>query len=512
MSDTNILPKDQNYIRAAGFESSSTPGLVMAGQIDEITGRVLVDLPGGGSGTVTSVSVVSANGLAGTVATATTTPAITLSTSITGILKGNGTAISAVTIGSGLSFDGTTLSATGGASGITIGTTTITSGTNTRILYNNAGVVGEYTLTGSGTVVAMQTAPTFSTSITTPSVLATSNDSGAIGASGTAFSDVFLASGAVINFNAGAATITHSQPAGSILTIGGSGATTLALGTNTLTLTGSIAATGARVTKGWFTDIESTNMVTIGGTSLTTVAQTLQNKTITNSNNVLGGVTMTLGSDADGDTYYRASNVLTRLPKGTAAQVLTMNAGATAPEWKTASGGGSCNKVLTMNVLATPGAAAGFKALNSNTTLILNMFNVPQQITVNQIISEAVDMVGTSGTIDISIYSEDGATRYISVTSGTISATGMFNVAVSSVVLPAGNYYLAVNTNSTTSMSVWNMPLDQVTDAFNAYDETNNKPTACGTLTITAGTPPATIDPTAIVADANSNIIFQLNN
>jgi NAD(P)-dependent dehydrogenase (short-subunit alcohol dehydrogenase family) len=40
-----------------------------------------------------------ANGLAGTVATATTTPAITLTTSITGILKGNGTAISAATAG-----------------------------------------------------------------------------------------------------------------------------------------------------------------------------------------------------------------------------------------------------------------------------------------------------------------------------------------------------------------------------------------------------------------------------
>lgn len=51
------------------------------------------------TGTVTSVSVVSANGLAGTVATATTTPAITLSTSITGILQGNGTAISAATTG-----------------------------------------------------------------------------------------------------------------------------------------------------------------------------------------------------------------------------------------------------------------------------------------------------------------------------------------------------------------------------------------------------------------------------
>jgi hypothetical protein len=41
---------------------------------------------------------VSANGFAGTVATATTTPAITLTTSITGLLKGNGTAISAAVV------------------------------------------------------------------------------------------------------------------------------------------------------------------------------------------------------------------------------------------------------------------------------------------------------------------------------------------------------------------------------------------------------------------------------
>lgn len=45
--------------------------------------------------TVTSVSVASANGFAGTVANPTTTPAITISTTVTGLLKGNGTAISA---------------------------------------------------------------------------------------------------------------------------------------------------------------------------------------------------------------------------------------------------------------------------------------------------------------------------------------------------------------------------------------------------------------------------------
>jgi len=63
-------------------------------------GGTWFDIPtGAGSGTVTDVSVVSANGLAGTVATATTTPAITLSTTVTGILQGNGTAISAATTG-----------------------------------------------------------------------------------------------------------------------------------------------------------------------------------------------------------------------------------------------------------------------------------------------------------------------------------------------------------------------------------------------------------------------------
>ena len=45
-------------------------------------------------GTVTAVSVVSANGFAGT-SSGGATPALTLSTSITGVLKGNGTAISA---------------------------------------------------------------------------------------------------------------------------------------------------------------------------------------------------------------------------------------------------------------------------------------------------------------------------------------------------------------------------------------------------------------------------------
>ena len=91
---TGLLPV------ANGGTATATPSIV-AGTNVTVTGTCpnQTIAASGGSGTVTSVSVVSANGFGGTVATATSTPAITVSTSITGVLKGNGTAISAATAG-----------------------------------------------------------------------------------------------------------------------------------------------------------------------------------------------------------------------------------------------------------------------------------------------------------------------------------------------------------------------------------------------------------------------------
>jgi hypothetical protein len=75
---------------------------------------------------LTAVSVVSANGFAGT-SSGGTTPALTLSTSITGILKGNGIAISAATSGTDYApaTSGTSIlygNGAGGFSNVTIGT------------------------------------------------------------------------------------------------------------------------------------------------------------------------------------------------------------------------------------------------------------------------------------------------------------------------------------------------------------------------------------------------------
>jgi hypothetical protein len=64
-----------------------------------------------GSGTVTSVSVVAANGFAGT-SSGGATPALTLTTSITGLTYGNGTALAAATISAPLAYSAGTLSIT----------------------------------------------------------------------------------------------------------------------------------------------------------------------------------------------------------------------------------------------------------------------------------------------------------------------------------------------------------------------------------------------------------------
>jgi hypothetical protein len=103
---------------------------------------------GGGGGSVTSVSVVNANGFNGSVANATTTPAITVSTTVTGVLKGNGTAISAATAGTDYTTPSSTESFTN---------KNLTSGTNTFPTFNQnttgtaSNVTGTVAIANGGT-------------------------------------------------------------------------------------------------------------------------------------------------------------------------------------------------------------------------------------------------------------------------------------------------------------------------------------------------------------------------
>lgn len=219
-------------------------------------------IPGGNPGTVTTVSVVSANGFAGTVANATSTPAITLTTSITGVLKGDGTAISAATDGSDYLSSTTGITVSQGSSQ-TLGDTThrLTKLWATDITVTNA-ITGSVT-GNAGTATALQTART-------------------IGG---------------VSFN-GTANITVATATGGFTVSGGD----LALGANNLTMTGSLAATGARVTKGWFTDIETTNAPTINGATATGSGGLVLATSPTITTAVLGSSTATTQAPADNST------------------------------------------------------------------------------------------------------------------------------------------------------------------------------------------------------------------
>ncbi len=137
----------------------------------------------------------------------------------------------------------------GTAADIKVGTTTVSSGTTTRILYDNVGVLGEYTLTGTGTVVAMQAAPTFSGTVTSGgNIVPSSNAGSALGTTSLAWGTSYIEQ--VIsdtNLNLGANNSGYWRITGSAgnLTNIGSGTQTIGLSTGTGTSDTILSRAGA---------------------------------------------------------------------------------------------------------------------------------------------------------------------------------------------------------------------------------------------------------------------------
>jgi hypothetical protein len=218
-------PRDQNHVPAVLFESSTSPGTVLTGKIDQITGRILVDSAGGsgdvsGPGSSTDNAVVRWDGTAGT------------------------------------------------------------SIQNSTVGLSDGGILAPIT-----------------------------TDTAVLGSASLMWSDLFLASGAVINFNNGNVALTHTA--------------------GILTMTaGELRITSANV------GTNADSVPTLSSTS------TFTNKTFAASSDVLGPVTMTLGSDASYDMYYRgATGLLTRLANGSTGQFLAATT-SNAPSWGTPAGSG----------------------------------------------------------------------------------------------------------------------------------------------------------------------------
>ena len=264
-----------------------------------------------GTGTVTSVSVTTANGISGTVATATTTPAITLSlgaitpTSVNGLTIQTTTGTFKLTNGKTFEVDNSLVLAGADFAVLTLNTN-LTVGTGNVSLIGNVANTSALTIgAGAVSVSGANTGDqTLTVGGTTSPTIALSGSNTATFAHGT---------GITLGQATGTITITNSAPDQTVAFSGGTNVT--------------IGGTYPNFT---ITD-NSINSSVATLSSLTSVGNLTTGSIGTGF--VVKGVTMTLGSDATGDVYYRAAGgVLTRLAVGTASQALI---GGTVPAWGT---------------------------------------------------------------------------------------------------------------------------------------------------------------------------------
>lgn len=88
---------------------------------------------------------------------------VTGSFTATGLVKNADLTNSSTTVNGQVCTLGSTCTVTASSTNMTVGSTTVTGGTSGRVLYDNAGVLGEMTTSGSGTQLALTNSPSFVT-------------------------------------------------------------------------------------------------------------------------------------------------------------------------------------------------------------------------------------------------------------------------------------------------------------------------------------------------------------
>lgn len=214
---------------------AATDTLMGKATTDTMTGKTYDTAGAGNSFLINGLAATANTGTGGTVVRSAgptiSALVVTGSFTATGLVTNAALANPSTTVNGQTCTLGSTCTVTAAATSITVGSTTISGGTTTNILRNNAGVLAEYTISGSGTVVAMATAPTF----TTPILGVATGTSLALG-------------GCTISTNAicatGTANISGAITLGGAITYGGVTLSNAVTGTGNMVLSASPTLTG----------------------------------------------------------------------------------------------------------------------------------------------------------------------------------------------------------------------------------------------------------------------------
>jgi hypothetical protein len=332
---------------------------------------------GSSSGGVTSVSVVSANGLAGTVANATTTPAITLSTTITGILKGNGTSISAATAGTDYIApdSNNNITANNFFSGFTSVAASVT------LITLTAASTPNYLITGSGGQI-----------IKLPD--ATTLPKGAL------FSFNNNQSSGAITVNNNSSTLIVSVPSGGYATV--------------ILLDNSIAAGS------WDRHDEAPSNVS-WSTNTLDYAGSITNATWNGNAIALnrGGTNANLTA-VNGGAIYSTGSALAITAAGTSGQVLT-SSGTGAPTWTTPTTG-TVTSVTGTSPIASSGGATPAISISQATTSTNGYLSSTDWNTFNS--KQPAGTYVTSVNATSPVTSSGGTTPTIAMPAATTSVSG----------------------------------------------------------------------------------------
>lgn len=226
-------------------------------------------------------------------------------------------------------------------------------------------------------------------------------------------------------------------------------------------------------------------------------------------------LTVNAGLNSTATTTIAASSVLgNALVLNSIAYAFPSSDGASTTALMTnGSGGLSWNTIQTIVNTDVPKSvgSAGTLVTQNTANQVGAAFSLKNSITITKV-SVNVTAVGTAGTVNFAIYSEDGQTRHFSTTTTSISGTGLHEMTLGTpdaLTLDAGYYYFAAS-EDTGATDVTFTAYIAITG--NIAEGGSGDSHLQGRFGNGAASLPATFDPTSdLTNDAEAMIQFRFN-